>query len=295
MKNDIQWRSEAARSLVGEVPGRDPREAIEAKAREVVDELGLMAPPFDPRVVASFCGIDEIREVPLDLAGCIVPVGDPPRIQMLLRVQDPPARRNFTCAHETAHTLIPSFWQGPLERRDRRTGQYRPNQEEEYLCDVAAAELLMPREAFAWAAYEHGVSAQGVQPLSDLFGTSLEATARRLVDLKLWSGGVILWEPGWTLAQQREHDRHGVPLPERKLRVRFSHLGESLGKAFVPRRRSVRDGSLVAECFRTGAPTAGYEEIPVGSSWRMAYVRSVALGAGPQRKVLSFVSAEERV
>ncbi len=144
------WTHPSARLLAG---GSDPVEAVARAARrrllEAVD-AGFDPPPYDPFAMALALRIPlrpvtggfDARTVPDDAS----PVGvrieyDPGR---------PAGRLRFSVAHEIGHTLFPDV----AELTRHRTGQGAvetfdgpDDWQLEMLCNVAAAELLMPAQS----------------------------------------------------------------------------------------------------------------------------------------------------
>jgi len=76
--------------------------------------------------------------------------------------------------------------------RDRVLNRLNGSQQEEQLSDFFAVNLLMPRKEFKKAAIGLAPSMKSLIALSDIFRTSLEAAARRIVDLDVWSC-LFLW------------------------------------------------------------------------------------------------------
>ncbi len=86
-------------------------------------------------------GYDFAGRIYADLDGQLV---------MDLNDQDGAERQRFTCAHELIHLAFPNFKKETRYRLDAKSpGQNGRNAEEEYLCDLGAAALLMPRELVA--------------------------------------------------------------------------------------------------------------------------------------------------
>jgi hypothetical protein len=109
-----------------------------------------------------------------------------------LRKDRPHERKNFTCAHEIAHTFF--YETVPTVKYRALTStvpQHDP--EEEILCNVAAAEMLMPQPVFSKIAADFRESPQSLVGLSRLFETSITATVIRLQRLRIWKGTYILW------------------------------------------------------------------------------------------------------
>jgi hypothetical protein len=81
-------------------------------------------------------------------------------------------RRRFTIAHEMAHIVVEGT--GPHPPRSGR--------ELERLCDMFAAELLMPRQEFM-ARARGEISTRRILELADCFQTSVSTTGLRYADL----------------------------------------------------------------------------------------------------------------
>lgn len=203
------YRSRAARGLASRAGVRDPRVAARLLASQVIADLP--GPPFvlDSASVRSALGIREIRTVQnSSLDGRIFGTRDGFVVELHRRLS--PERRAFTLAHELAHT----FFAEPAT--EGRAGDAKRDasdaREEEALCDIAAAEMLMPAaalirdrgfcspaklrqplNAFFRVALEYPVSVDGVVALARAFRTSLAATARRITELALWSCHIGFW------------------------------------------------------------------------------------------------------
>jgi Zn-dependent peptidase ImmA (M78 family) len=124
------------------------------------------------------------------------------------------ARRAFTLGHEIAHTFFMTPNESTVsERVDVGTETFAEGNQEEYLCDVAAAEMLMPaaallsrrkmcspaemmapENAFLRGVVEYKPSARSILALACEFGTSLSATSRRFAEMDAWSCHIGFWK-----------------------------------------------------------------------------------------------------
>jgi Zn-dependent peptidase ImmA (M78 family)/O-acetyl-ADP-ribose deacetylase (regulator of RNase III) len=159
---------------------QDPLALIERRAREVAldaMENGWDGPPYDPFELADFLGIELVARQVLDDAR-LVSVGDRPRIEF--NPARRPARVRFSIAHEIGHFLFPDFAQ-QVRYRD---AEQRPGDDWqlEVLCNIAAAEFLMPAGAFPIAETEN-LSLPHLLDLRGRFEVSTEALLRRAVKL----------------------------------------------------------------------------------------------------------------
>ena len=148
-RTSARWTHPSVRALLKEVGDDDPVEAVVARARAVVLralDAGWIGPPFDPIRLADVLGLaivpsDEVRDartVPVG-GGCVRIEFNPSR---------PRGRMRYSLAHEIAHTLFSDC----AERVRHRAAHAETTGDEwqlEALCNIAAAELLMPVGAVA--------------------------------------------------------------------------------------------------------------------------------------------------
>jgi len=128
----------------------DPSFVIRVRARELVErarQFGWSGPPFDPKELASLLGI---RLRPDTLApghdAFIVPrQGE--QLEIIFDKSRPHTRQNFSISHEICHTLFPDAYDVVRNRYNRRDS-FDPDRELEQLCDLGAAEILLPEEEF---------------------------------------------------------------------------------------------------------------------------------------------------
>jgi Zn-dependent peptidase ImmA (M78 family) len=211
--------------------------------------------PVEVRMLASFRGIAAISEVDQIEAGCIFCDGE--RLLIQLRSSDSPERRRFTICHEILHTFFPGFREERRRRTDRTVGAFDRSQLEEYLCDFGAAELLLPRRPFL-PALPPQPCLDDVIELAALFDASLEATAIRVVNLTAAPMALVVLEPAWKPAEQRELARRATQpalaglegkLPPKRLRVRWAY-GPTM--TTIPKHKSIDDTTPLAAVLETG-------------------------------------------
>ena len=130
-------------SVLNIAPNGDPVLVITSRAQQLVTKAldeGWTGPPFDPFRLADLLGIQlrtntellDVRLVLYENKPCIEFNPDRPR-----------GRLRYSIAHEIAHTLFPD-WHAAVRNR-MKTSEARGSQAElESLCNVAAAEILMP-------------------------------------------------------------------------------------------------------------------------------------------------------
>lgn len=288
-----QWYSAAARSFTRTTGLIDAREAMVHQVVSLLDEVGIDEPPVDLRIVGSFQRVKDIQSVAIPQAGRLVPDGGGFIIQV--NAQHSRGKQNFTVGHEIGHILIPSYKERPRLVDDMTTGAYDPGREEEYLCDIAAAELLMPMSLFRPRAAAAGFNLHAVAYLARLFRASREAVAIRLVQTDLWPCAVAVWHQAYKPTQQQVLGQPTFPgmewaAPQKELRVRYAVHSSSFGYYLHRHLAAEADGCLAC-CLSNGGIVTGVEQLEL----RKRFVSfQVAAGAvdfygedGPVREVLS--------
>ena len=184
----MRWNSAAVRRLRTMGGTKDVREAVRLVVAGVLE--GVHCPPTDLVAVCRKLQIDEIvddDDTPV--------VGELRRDQGVLRIicatGQSVVRRRFTIAHELGHALMESSG----------AGAPRVGRELERLCDMLAAELLMPKAVFDAALGENPVDGLTIRRLAGAFQTSLTSTALRCVELRSVSlvcvqDGQLRWRRG---------------------------------------------------------------------------------------------------
>jgi O-acetyl-ADP-ribose deacetylase (regulator of RNase III) len=135
-----RWTNASVKRLAGE---DDPVEVITKKARGLVlaaMDSGWSGPPFDPLLLSDFIKLQVVPRGDLRDAR-IVPAGDGFCIEY--NPTRPRSRVRYSIAHEIAHTLFPDCSDQIRNRaapREIRNDEWQL----EALCNIAAAEFLMP-------------------------------------------------------------------------------------------------------------------------------------------------------
>lgn len=172
-----RWTNESVRALAED---RDPVEAVIDRARRVVlDALdrGWTGPPFDPMALANLLGHDveansEVRDART------VPAGRGGKVRIEFNPNRPRGRMRYSVAHEVAHTLFPD-----CAERVRNRAQHGDLKGDDWqleaLCNIAAAEFLMPHGSIAPLS-EESLSIQTVLDLQRKFDVSTEALVIRI-------------------------------------------------------------------------------------------------------------------
>lgn len=134
------WTNESVRALA---LGFDPVDTVKTYAQALVAkalDLGWSGPPFDPLRLADLLGI-ALRASPDVADARLLGSSEAPTIEF--NPQRPRSRLRYSIAHEIAHWMFPD-WEKTVRNR-LSTGEIVGDLWElESLCNVAAAEFLMP-------------------------------------------------------------------------------------------------------------------------------------------------------
>jgi len=192
------WTNPSVRKFAG---NSDPIESITRRTREEVLRAmqdGWQGPPFDPFRLADLLGIATTpREDVLDAR--IVRSGSK-RVQIEFNPNRPRGRMRFSVAHEIAHTLFPDCIEN-VRNREQVTATRNDDWQLELLCNIAAAEILMP--VGSEIDPRTPVTIDNLLRLQKEFDVSAEALSIRLVKITL--------EPCTIFAAARITDGESAP------------------------------------------------------------------------------------
>lgn len=173
------WSGPTARILESVYRCKSPATFFVSKARELFKQVRPVGPPFDPHEYAKALKI-KVREEDMTLDG-FLKCNNLREFEISLNRNTRLSRKNFTLAHEIAHTFV-FFDLHEFSAKFRRGETY--DKGEERLCDLAAAELLMPFSVFKGDLLRlsvHGtITPETVFTLMDRYNVSLQATCTRI-------------------------------------------------------------------------------------------------------------------
>lgn len=172
-------------SVLAFSPNNDPIRAIQEKAREVIfqaAEHGWSGPPFDPFELAELLKIRVFPSADVFDARTIPLASDD--FQIEYNPNRPHGRVRYSIAHELAHTLFPDCGE-MVRNRDRHDALREDDWQLELLCNIGAAEILMPT---GFAELERqSIDIENLLRLRSKFDVSTEALFLRVVKLTAYS------------------------------------------------------------------------------------------------------------
>jgi hypothetical protein len=211
------------------------------------------------------------------LDGCLLPSGE----GFLIKINSnmPERRRRFSLAHEIGHTLIRSAGDGCKYRHLITKAKLRARstrQREETLCDIAAAEILMPENLFRpWLA-GRATSIRAIEAAAIHFEVSRQAAAIRLSEMSEAPAEIVCWKP------------RGARL-EPAWFTGFSHFRRCATEGDMARAFADLDSTPVRALWSSRVEITNAEPARSHGHGPTFYCESKAFGAGKHRYVLSVI------
>jgi hypothetical protein len=233
-----------------------PEEIIERHADRLRRDAEQDSLPVDVDLIASVQGVVP-RRAAHDFAGRIYADLDG-RLVIDVNADDSLERQRFTVAHELCHLAFPGFKRETRYRlEEKQPGQNGRNSEEEYLCDMGAAALLMPG-ALVEGDYHIDTGLDDVERLARDAEVSLQAAGNRLVSLAGREAAFLVFERSHKPAD-RPAIRRGESVAKR-LRLRYATLADV--DAYLPHFKSAPDDSVFDRAWHGSRREHGRELLP---------------------------------
>ena len=180
-ENKKRWTHKSVVQFMEENNDDDPIELIKEKSRKMVLDAfsrGWSGPPFDLVELAKLNGLS-INPLESVVDARIVPVTDN-QFKIEYNPFQSPARINFSIAHEIGHTFF-SDCSETIRYRERKLED--DSWELEFLCNVAAAELLLPYAEFSNEANEVDLDLNNLLSLARKYKASVESVFLRFCEV----------------------------------------------------------------------------------------------------------------
>jgi O-acetyl-ADP-ribose deacetylase (regulator of RNase III) len=276
---DRSWTNPSVKAFCA---NEDPVSKIIDRAREVVLEAtdkGWSGPPFDPILLAGYLNIPVVAHEEVNDARTVPVKGSEVRIEY--NPNRPRGRMRYSIAHEIVHTFFPDC-AAQIRNRSKRDGTKGDDWQLELLCNLGAAELLMPIGSFS--SLKDG--SVGVDRLMDLrkgFDVSSEAIFLRAVRLAEQPCAMFV------ASRWREVGRADV------YQIDYSIPSRSWANV-IPKGLKLSLESVVAECTAIGF-TAKRDEVWPGMAAKM-HIECVGIPPFPQQpfpRVVGLVTPTGRI
>jgi Zn-dependent peptidase ImmA (M78 family) len=246
----------------------DPEDAIRSKAHALIAEgrqVGWEGPPFDPDLLASVRGI-KVRGVMNLEQEALIHLDEQGAVEILWNAERPPTRTRFSIAHEIAHTFFPDCFD---VERHRNCTPGRPGTRDavERLCDIGAAELVMPATEFLGHLEAAGLALAGLDGLRGAYQVSREAVSIRAALLTPYPFAAVFLShriKPTELRAQSQASFSFIEPPQPQLRVDFMTTSKSFPGRRLPAHKSIPVESQVwslANQMDSSAPAVGCTEV----------------------------------
>ena len=177
----MNWNHPSIKTLINETDNDDPIVAIRNRARNLVlkaFELGWEGPPFNPSFLAKLLKIDVLPNDSI-IDSRIITLQNK-YLQIEYNPFQKPERINFSLSHEIGHAL---FSDCRDSIRNRETERNVNNWELEFLCNVAASEILLPYAYFSEEVNKVELTIEELIKISNKYNASLEAIFLRVTEV----------------------------------------------------------------------------------------------------------------
>lgn len=249
-------------------------------------------PPINLQIIMDRFGINkpEIKQLP-NQQGTTVPSNDSP--QIIIHAGDNTTRQKFSTAHELVELL---FLNLPGNIRPDRLKENIFGKNKEQICQMAAANLIMPKESFQPRATRMGLSFRSAELLADEYEVSLMAALSRLVDMYPEQSIMVLWQmknKPVELKKKIHENQIELPgfspnnLPVKKIRVSWTH--GRYKKYFLPLDKSIPEDSSINFAWNMEQFISGEEIIPFGRYCIKVFVESKPIIINGEKHILSLI------
>lgn len=180
-EKQIEWTHPSVIKLIKESKTSDAISVIKERSRQLVLEAfnkGWSGPPFD---VVQLAKLNGIPVAPYEL---VTDARILPQPNETFKIEynpfQSPARINFSIAHEIGHTLF-SDCANTIRYREKKLED--ESWQLEFLCNVAAAELLLPYAEFSNEANEVDLNVNSIIDLARKYNASVESVFLRFCEV----------------------------------------------------------------------------------------------------------------
>ena len=243
------------------------------KCEECLSDAEIKTYPVNLDLLGSFHGVTGIEKVALKESGRLL-VKDNGEYVIQVNKNHPEAKRRFTIAHEIGHILVEDAITESIV--DTSVGNFNKNDETEYLCDVAAANLLMPASFFGDYVKGKRYCFDLVTKTAKAFNSSLEAVALNLVKRSSRTRAVIVWELAHKPKEESSLATMSFPgfeefRPQKQLRIVYG-VG---GSFHLPRHKSLEESNgLIQKALDVGFLQEGEQQLIIGENVLSGYFQT---------------------
>lgn len=175
------WTSQSVKKLLTANAVTNPIDIIRESARELVINAfneGWVGPPFNPIKLAQIIGI---RVLPNEsIFDARIYSNSDNSFTIEYNPNQNESRINFSIAHEIGHTFFPDCKE---QIRNREVTKDQEAWEIEFLCNIAASELLLPYAEFNNEANSLPLNLDSIKSISNKYRASIESVFLRFCEV----------------------------------------------------------------------------------------------------------------
>lgn len=204
--------------------------------------------------------------------------------------------------YSTAHEVIEFLFHALSEVRPQINQELLTDllNHKETLCEIGAAQLLMPMRLFKPIVESMGFSLNTGRYLSSLCRVSLTAALRRLLDTHVRKAVIVFFKFGHSsgqyvpsaVGQGNLFGPADLMDPPRKLRVLRTFTPKYGQTGFIPFEKSIENNTSIFECYRTQSYTSGFDDLDLVSVKGNFFVESIPVSLDGEHVVLSLLYLE---
>jgi Zn-dependent peptidase ImmA (M78 family) len=212
---------------------RADQDHVIAVAAGVLDELEIVA-PVNPELILSYLGVSRVVAADIPWSGYLS--AENGELIVKVRHTDSWRRQRFSMLHEAGHTFLPGFDRTPRFRCEPGVAPKDSRSRFELLSDIAASELLFPRQEFMADLFGRP-EFDLAEALAQKYEASITATALRMVSLAPVES--VFVELEWGIKPSQRGDASAEPA----LRVKWATPRGNW--PFIPRYKSAAEHGLL--------------------------------------------------
>jgi hypothetical protein len=242
---------------------KNDEEYVAKKCSELLSAAGIESVPVNLDILGSIQGILRFEEMEMEEAGRLIP-DTSGGYYVVVRSSDSEGKKRFTKAHEIGHTIVPDAL-SKSGHVDKEVGNFDTHSQIEYLCDYAAANLLMPAAIFNEHVKGIKFSLVNIVKTAEHFNVSIEAAALQFVKRNISRRAVVIWEYSHKPKEHIVLATSSFPgmeqyRPEKQIRVRYGY-GLS-HKNHIPKHKSLdEEKDLISKAFNNREVLRGTQKI----------------------------------
>ena len=232
--------------------------------------------PVNLKTLGSYWGVKAVIERQLDVGGLLYR-HDADRSTIFLKQDDVLGRRRFSWAHELGHIVMANRASPQVACRKVNNN----NRALERCCDLIATEILMPQDSFMEVTDQSCWSLRAVRSLASTFQVTVQAAARRLLELIDEPALISVWRP------QSE-------LPLRSVKYSWA-IPNTLGKSFRPEVRWQTNPVALWPIYEASSNRTVVEgackvlmKVQGETLYKWVHTEALAVGRGDKQTLLGF-------